>query len=144
LSKSQRVELTDLLLGEDVQWPKPLHHGEPVHVAPDEAIVYEDDHVVAFMESDDDPQEEPRAAGEIRVTLMPKRHVTSLLDLGVDDERLSIAILSGIQQVAYRLGLLHKGFEVRCHVLPPLQHRPQLAFKIRSGKPPKSSDEGAG
>jgi hypothetical protein len=139
LSKHDRVQITDLLPGDKLEWPKPLHHGDPVDIDDGDPIVYEDEFVIAYLENDDDPQEHPRVAGEIRVTLTPKRHVPSLMDLGVADAELSTAILNGIQQVAYKLDLTHKGFEVRAHVLPPLQHRPQLAFKIRSGKPPKSS-----
>jgi hypothetical protein len=75
---------------------------------------------------------------------MPKRHVRSLLDLSVGDEELNAALLFAIQQVAYKLDLQHKGFEVRAHVLPPYQHRPGLVYKIRAGKPPKKSDEAAG
>ena len=61
------------------------------------------------------------------------------MDLGVADEQLGAKILNGIQQAAFRLGLEKKGFEVRAHVYPPMQRRPELAFKIRSGKPPKKS-----
>ena len=52
--------------------------------------------------------------------------------------------LRGLQQAALRLGLEKKGFEVRAHVFPPLQHRPELAFKIRAGKPPKAGDTASG
>jgi hypothetical protein len=110
----------------------------------DAEVIYEDHAVVAFHETEDDPQESPRVAGEIRITLMPKRHVPSLLDLSVGDEELNAALLFAIQQVAYKLDLQHKGFEVRAHVLPPYQHRPGLVYKIRAGKPPKKSDEAAG
>jgi hypothetical protein len=65
------------------------------------------------------------------------------MDLSVADQTLNAAILHGIQQAALRLGLEKKGFEVRAHVYPPLQHRPELAFRIRSGKPPKRSDAAA-
>ncbi|HTU82058.1 MAG TPA: hypothetical protein VMF61_08000, partial [Candidatus Acidoferrales bacterium] len=88
--------------------------------------------------------ESEREPGEIRATLLCKKHVPSLMDLGVADEELNAKILHGIQQAAYRLGLEKKGFEVRAHVYPPLQHRPEIAFKIRSGKPPKKGDSAAG
>ncbi len=88
--------------------------------------------------------ESPREEAELRATLLCKKHVHSLMDLGVADEQLSAKILHGIQQAAYRLGLETKGFEVRAHVYPPMQHRPELAFKLRSGKPPKKGDEAAG
>jgi hypothetical protein len=84
------------------------------------------------------PKEPKPWAGEIRLTLLSKKEgVDSLMDLGVADETLNAAILHGIQQAAFRLDLQKKGFEVRAHVYPPLQHRPELAFKIRAGKPPK-------
>jgi hypothetical protein len=66
------------------------------------------------------------------------------MDLGVADETLNAAVLRGLQQAALRLGLEKKGFEVRAHVFPPLQHRPELAFKIRAGKPPKAGDTASG
>lgn len=123
------------ILGGPPDWPKDSRTWEKV--VGDNEIVYEDDHVVVFHDPVDDEHESPRAAGELRATLITKRHVHSLMDLGVADEALGARILHGIQQAAYRLGLEKTGFEVRSHVYPPLQHRPELAFKIRSGKPPK-------
>ena len=88
----------------------------------------------------DEEHESERVPGEIRLTLLSKKEgVATLMDLGVADETLNAAILHGIQQAALRLGLEKKGFEVRAHVYPPLQHRPELGFKIRAGKPPKKS-----
>ena len=104
----------------------------------DNEVVYEDRHVVVFHDPVDEEHESERSAGEIRLTLLSKKDgVDTLMDLGVADETLNAAILHGIQQAALRLGLHKKGFEVRAHVYPPLQHRPELAFKIRAGKPPK-------
>jgi hypothetical protein len=100
-------------------------------------VVYEDQHVVVFADPIDEDHESRRMPGEIRLTVLCKStHVDSLMDLSVADEALNAAVLHGIQQAALRLGLERKGFEVRAHVYPPLQHRPELAFKIRSGKPP--------
>jgi hypothetical protein len=139
----RKVDLSDIVAKTPVEWPKraPSEWEDAIKGA---EVIYEDHQVVAFHETEDDPLESPRIAGEIRVTLMPKRHVHSLLDLGVADEHLNAALLFAIQQVAYKLGLHQKGFEVRAHVLPPYQHRPGLVYKIRAGKPPKSSDEAAG
>jgi hypothetical protein len=134
--------LSDIVAKSPVEWPKKASDWR--EAIKDADVIYEDHQVVAFHETEDDPQESPREAGEIRVTLMPKRHVQSLLDLSVADEELNAALLFGIQQVAYALTLQNKGFEVRAHVMPPYQHRPGLVYKIRAGKPPKTSDEGAG
>lgn len=125
------------ILGGPPDWPKEPKPWEKL--VGNSEIVYEDDAVVVFHDPADEEHESPREAGEIRATLISKRHVHSLMDLGVADEELGAKILHGIQQAAYRLGLEKKGFEVRAHVYPPMQHRPELAFKIRSGKPPKRS-----
>jgi hypothetical protein len=130
------------VLGGMPEWPK---DGKPWgKVVGDNDIVYEDGKVVVFHDPVDEMHESERAPGEIRLTLLSKKHAHSLMDLGVSDENLSAAILHGIQQAAYQLGLERKGFEVRAHVFPPLQHRPEIAIKIRSGKPPKKSDPAAG
>ncbi|MGC1380042.1 MAG: hypothetical protein WA814_03325 [Candidatus Baltobacteraceae bacterium] len=137
-AESARKTLTAAkLLGAGPKWSKEPKHWEKV-VGSNE-VVYEDRHVVVFHDPEDEEQESQRDAGEIRLTLLCKKEgVESLMDLGVADETLNAAILYGIQQAALHLGLEKKGFEVRAHVYPPLQHRPELAFKIRSGKPPKS------
>jgi hypothetical protein len=129
------------VLAGEPRWPKEFKPWE--HVVGDNEIVYEDSHVVVFHDPLDEEHESAREPGEIRLTLLTKKHVASLMELGVADEHLSAKILHGIQQAALRLGLQKKGFEVRAHVYPPLQHRPELAFKIRSGKPPKRGDAAA-
>ena len=126
------------VLGEEPAWPKEPKDWEKL--VGDNEIVYEDKHVVVFHDPVDEEHESERVAGEIRLTLLSKKEgVESLMDLSVADETVNAAILHGIQQAAYRLGLEKKGFEVRAHVYPPLQHRPEVAFKIRAGKPPKKS-----
>ena len=131
------------VLGAQPQWLKEAKPWEKV--VDNSEIVYEDGHVVVFHDPVDEEQESKRVPGEIRLTLLSKKEgVDSLMHLGVADETLNAAILHGIQQAALRLGLEKKGFEVRAHVYPPLQHRPELAFKIRAGKPPKKGDAAAG
>src|SRR5579863_1031354 len=126
------------VLGAQPNWPKDPKPWD--HVVGDNEIVYEDNHVVVFHDPVDEEHESERVAGEVRLTLLSKKEgIDSLMDLGVADETLNAAILHGIQQAALRLGFEKKGFEVRAHVYPPLQHRPELAFKIRAGKPPKKS-----
>jgi hypothetical protein len=130
------------ILGGPPEW---LHDEKPWEkVVGDNEIIYEDAHVVVFHDPVDEAEESARTAPEIRATLLCKKHVHSLMDLGVADDQLNAKILHGIQQAAFRLGLEKKGFEVRAHVYPPMQHRPELAFKIRSGKPPKKAGAAAG
>lgn len=126
------------VLGVQPLWPKDPKEWEKL--VGDNEVIYEDRHVVVFHDPVDEEHESQRVPGEVRLTLLSKKpgHET-LMDLGVADESLNAAILHGIQQAAYRLGLEKKGFEVRAHIYPPLQHRPEVAFKIRAGKPPKKS-----
>ncbi len=126
------------ILGGPPEWPKDSRSWDKV--VGDNEIIYEDDHVVVFHDPVDDEDESAREDQEIRATLISKRHVHSLMDLGVGDEQLSAHILNGVQQAAYRLGLHKKGFEIRAHVYPPMQRRPELAFKIRAGKPPHKAN----
>jgi len=126
------------VLGAQPNWPKEPKSWEKL--VGDNEIVYEDHHVVVFHDPVDEEHESARVAGEIRLTMLSKKEgVDTLMDLGVADETLNAALLHGIQQAALRLGLEKKGFEVRAHIYPPLQHRPEVAFKIRAGKPPKKS-----
>ena len=126
------------VLGAEPVWPKDPREWEKI--VGDNEVIYEDRHVVVFADPVDEEHESEREPGEVRVTLLSKKPGReSLMDLGVADETLNAAILHGIQQAAYQLGLEKKGFEVRAHIYPPLQHRPEVTFKIRSGKAPKKS-----
>jgi hypothetical protein len=140
--KRKRLTPADVL-GAEPEWlkdPKPW-----TRAVGNNEIVYEDRHVVVFHDPVDEENESQRVPGEIRLTLLTKKkRIESLMDLGVADETLNAAVLRGLQQAALRLGLEKKGFEVRAHVFPPLQHRPELAFKIRAGKPPKAGDTASG
>jgi hypothetical protein len=138
--KKGKITPADVLSGEP-NWPKEQRHWEKV-VAENE-VVFEDKHVVVFHDPVDEEHETSRVPGEIRCTLIVKEDANqSLMDLGITDENLNAHILHGIQQAAYALGLEKKGFEVRSHVYPPLQHRPELTFKLRSGKPPNAGLSG--
>jgi hypothetical protein len=141
--RKKRVVTPADVLGAEPVWPKDPKEWEKV--VGDSEVVYEDRHVVVFYDPVDEEQESDRVPGEIRLTLLSKKAgVDTLMDLGVADETLNAAILHGIQQAALRLGLERKGFEVRAHIYPPLQHRPEVAFKIRSGKPPKNGSAASG
>lgn len=133
--KKKTLTAADVLGAEPV-WPKDPKEWEKL--VGDNEVVYEDHHVVVFHDPEDEEHESQRIPGEIRLTLLSKKEgVETLMDLGVADEGLNAALLHGIQQAALHLGLEKKGFEVRAHIYPPLQHRPAVAFKIRAGKPPK-------
>jgi hypothetical protein len=137
-ARGKKITPADVL-GAEPKWPKEPKSWE--HLVTGNEVVYEDRHVVVFHDPADEENESQRVSGEIRLTLLSKKdNVDSLMHLGVADETLNAAILHGIQQAALRLGLEKTGFEVRAHVYPPLQHRPELAFKIRAGKPPKRTE----
>ncbi|HEY1975954.1 MAG TPA: hypothetical protein VGG89_05400 [Candidatus Baltobacteraceae bacterium] len=138
-----KITPAEVLSGEP-SWPKEQRGWEKI--VGDNPVVFQDKHIVVFHDPVDEEHESKRVTGEIRCTLIVKDKVDvhSLMDLGITDENLNAHILHGIQQAAYALGLEKKGFEVRAHVYPPLQHRPELAFKLRAGKPPKKGDAAAG
>jgi hypothetical protein len=139
--KKKAVTPVDVL-GVYPKWSKDPKEWE--RIVGDNDVVYEDHHVVVFHDPVDEEHESERVPGEIRLTLLSKKDgVATLMDIGVADETLNAAILHGIQQAALSLGLEKKGFEVRAHFYPPLQHRPGLAFRIRAGKPPKKGDPAA-
>lgn len=123
------------------RWPKEPRDWEKI--VGDKEVVFEDKRVIVFDDPVDEEQESEAVPGEVRCTLILKDNVHSLMDLGIADEGLNEHILHGIQQAAYALGLQNKGFELRVHVYPPLQHRPELRVKIRSGKPPKKGISGS-
>ncbi len=136
--RAKKITPADVL-GAEPKWPKEPKSWE--HLVTGNEVVYEDRHVVVFHDPVDEENESQRVSDEIRLTLLSKKdNVDSLMHLGVADETLNAAILHGIQQAALRLGLEKTGFEVRAHVYPPLQHRPELAYKIRAGKPPKRTE----
>jgi hypothetical protein len=133
--KKKTLTAADVLGAEPI-WPKEPKEWEKL--VGENEVLYEDRHVVVFHDPVDEEHESERVPGEIRLTLLSKKEgVETLMDLGIADETLNAAILHGIQQAALILGLEKKGFEVRAHIYPPLQHRPAVAFKIRAGKPPK-------
>ena len=117
---------SDILSGPP-EWPKDPRSWE--HVVGNSEVIYEDSHVIVFHDPEDEDNESARGSTEVRATLISKRHMHSLMDLGVADEQLGAQILHGIQQAAFRLGLQDKGFEVRVHVYPPMQLPPNSPSK---------------
>jgi diadenosine tetraphosphate (Ap4A) HIT family hydrolase len=134
---SKCLPLTDLITAGKIDWGKKSQDWRKA--VGGAQVVYEDDHVIAFHDPVDAPHESPRTEGEIRITVLPKEPVGTLMDLNVTHEPLNARMLFAVQQVAYKLGLHKQGFEVREHVLPPYQHRPGYALRIRAGKAPAES-----
>jgi histidine triad (HIT) family protein len=73
--------------------------------------VWEDERVLAFHH--------PRPQSEIHVVVIPKEHVTSILDPKALDRELLLSMIRGIQETARRLGLDETGFYVRANAARP-------------------------
>jgi len=71
---------------------------------------------------------------EVHVYVIPKRHVTTLLDLIPEDAGLVQALFATIQTVARQLGLDERGFFVRWNVMPPYQHTGHIHLHLLSGE----------
>lgn len=140
--RASAVYLSDLLNGaQGVSWPKKAKAWDKL--VRDAEVVYEDAHVIAFHDPEDSGHESPRVPGEIRITILPKESVATLIDLNVAHEQLNAKMLYAVQQVAYTLGLQNTGFELRSHILPPYQHRPGYALHMRAGKRPATKQSSA-
>ena len=95
-------------------------------------VVYEDDHAIAYLQHDADAGSDTHWLLKVAIAL--KGHVPTLLDLDIVDVRATAALLRAIQAVAFKFKLYEQGFEIRSDVLPPLQRKGFLEFKLRSGK----------
>jgi len=67
-------------------------------------VAYQDDEVLAFH--DINPQ------GPVHVLLVPKRHITSLLDLTADDDDVVGMLVRKARDLAVELGLGERGFRL--------------------------------
>jgi len=74
-------------------------------------IIWEDDFVVAFHH--------PQPQAEIHMVVIPKKHVSSILDPAALDGALLTSMVRAIQKVAMRLGLDKAGFYVRTNAAGP-------------------------
>jgi len=135
MEKNGTASVLHTLLGERPDYPKNDHPERFRHHHKD-AIVYEDDDVVAIDQGEVDHHDDGSAPHlwAHRVILVPKQHVESLLDLDVADATTALSLLRGIQRVALHLGLEKQGFEVAIDVLPPEQQSNLLKIKIRTGE----------
>ena len=71
------------------------------------AKVWENDLVLAFHH--------PQPQSEIHVVVIPKRHISSILDPEAADGTLLSSMIQAIQEVARKLGLDKTGFYVRAN-----------------------------
>lgn len=67
-------------------------------------IVYEDDEVIAF--------EDISPATPIHILVIPKKHISSLVELEKEDELLIGKIYSVINEIAEKQGVKEKGYRV--------------------------------
>ncbi len=67
-------------------------------------IVHSDDQLVAFHDI--------RPQAPVHVLVVPRRHVTSLLDLGPEDDGLVGAMVREARDLARELGLADRGFRL--------------------------------
>jgi histidine triad (HIT) family protein len=67
-------------------------------------VAYQDDDVLAFH--DINPQ------GPVHVLLVPKRHITSLLELTADDDDVVGTLVRKARDLAVELGLGERGFRL--------------------------------
>jgi len=139
---AEPVRMTEVLAVAPDRWPKRVRYKTLRKKLKRKGIevIYEDDLVVAFHQSEDD-YDSPQHTWRTRVVVAPKNEMHTLLDLGVADEALTTALLHGIQQVALKLNLHKEGFEIRADVLPPYQQVGYLRFKLRAGKRDRSPEE---
>jgi histidine triad (HIT) family protein len=67
--------------------------------------VWEDDRVLAFHH--------PKPRSEIHVVVVPKKHISSVLDAEAADGPLLTSMILAVQNTAHALGLDRQGFYVR-------------------------------
>ncbi|SEN04331.1 histidine triad nucleotide-binding protein [Lihuaxuella thermophila] len=66
--------------------------------------VYEDEDLLAFRDIN--------PVAPVHVLIIPKKHISSLLELTEEDQPLAGKILHAAQKIARQLGLAEKGFRV--------------------------------
>lgn len=67
-------------------------------------VAYQDEDVIAFH--DIDPQ------GPVHILVVPKRHVTSLLELGPEDDVMMGSLVRRARDLAQETGLAERGFRL--------------------------------
>ena len=67
-------------------------------------IVYEDDDIIAFWDI--------QPITPVHILVIPKKHITSLVDLKPEDEKVIGKIYTVINEIAKEQGILEKGYRV--------------------------------
>jgi histidine triad (HIT) family protein len=93
--------------------------------------VYESEETLAFHSP---PGHDLSDKYVTHIYVIPKRHVTTLLDLTPADGKLVQGLLETIQTVASKLGIDERGFYVRWNVMPPFQHTGHIHIHLLSGE----------
>jgi histidine triad (HIT) family protein len=75
------------------------------------SVVWEDERALVFHH--------PEPQAQIHVVVIPKAHVSSLLDPAALDGGLLISMMSGVQNAATALGLADTGFYLRANAAAP-------------------------
>ncbi len=73
--------------------------------------IWEDDRVLVFYH--------PTPSSEHHAVVIPKRHISSIMDPMAVDNSLLTSMVTGVQRAAVELGLNEKGFYVRTNAIAP-------------------------
>ena len=67
-------------------------------------IVYEDDEIIAFRDI--------HPCAPVHILVIPKKHISSLIDITEEDEKVIGKIYGVINKIAQKEGILDKGYRV--------------------------------
>lgn len=89
--------------------------------------VYEDDEILAFKDI--------QPAAPIHVLIIPKKHITNLMEVSEEDSELMKKIVIAIQKIAKQLGVDEKGFRIISNCGPDSgQEVMHLHFHLLAGR----------
>lgn len=89
--------------------------------------VYEDEEVLAFKDI--------QPAAPIHVLIIPKKHITNLMEVSNEDSELMGRIVEAIQKIAKQLGIEEKGFRIISNCGPDSgQEVMHLHFHLLAGR----------
>jgi histidine triad (HIT) family protein len=89
--------------------------------------VYEDDEILAFKDI------QPTAP--IHILIIPKKHITNLMEVAPEDSKLMGKIVEAMQKVAKQLGVDEKGFRIISNCGPDSgQEVMHLHFHLLAGR----------
>ncbi len=89
--------------------------------------VYEDDEILAFKDI--------QPAAPIHVLVIPKKHITNLMEISETDSELMGKIVVAMQKIAKQLGIDEKGFRIISNCGPDSgQEVMHLHFHLLAGR----------